>query len=160
VFVRVRCSGERTEGARIISDPAQYRLTRLKLPAVRVGPAGPILRDACAVPGVDTVKPDETALAAGTAGATASWTTGSKLAVGSSAEKISMVWAPPGEKLPPPLRNRCSQTPRWREMDSNFRFPAMVSFVVVPFRRVLPVRGEETGALGPPIIIVPWITPG
>ena len=33
---------------------------------------------------------------------------------------------------------------------SNFRFPAMVSVVVVPFRRVLPVRGEETGALGPP----------
>jgi hypothetical protein len=30
-------------------------------------------------------------------------------------------------------------TPRWREMDSNFRFPAMVSFVVVPFRGVSPI---------------------
>jgi hypothetical protein len=31
------------------------------------------------------------------------------------------------------------ETRRWREMDSNFRFPAMVSFVVVPFRRVPPI---------------------
>lgn len=42
------------------------------------------------------LKPDETALAAGTAsdgpGAAASWTTGNKLAVGSSAEKTSKVW--------------------------------------------------------------------
>jgi hypothetical protein len=42
------------------------------------------------------VKPDETALAAGTAsdgpGVAASWTTGNKLAVGSSAEKTSKVW--------------------------------------------------------------------
>jgi hypothetical protein len=30
-------------------------------------------------------------------------------------------------------------TLRWREMDSNFRFPAMVSFVVVPFRGVSPI---------------------
>lgn len=42
------------------------------------------------------VKPHETALAAGTAsdgpGAAASWTTGNKLAVGTSAEKTSKVW--------------------------------------------------------------------
>jgi glucoamylase len=42
------------------------------------------------------VKPDETALAAGTAsdgpGVAASWTTGNKLAVGSSAEKTSKLW--------------------------------------------------------------------
>ena len=30
-------------------------------------------------------------------------------------------------------------------MDSNFRFPAVVSFVVVPFRGVPPIHGEETG---------------
>jgi glucoamylase len=42
------------------------------------------------------VKPDETALAAGTAsdgpGAAASWTTGNKLAVGTSGDKTSKVW--------------------------------------------------------------------
>jgi hypothetical protein len=42
------------------------------------------------------VKPAETALAAGTAsdgpGVAASWTTGNKLAVGTSAEKTSKVW--------------------------------------------------------------------
>jgi hypothetical protein len=39
-------------------------------------------------------------------------------------------------------------THRWREMDSNFRFPAMVSFVVVPFRRVPPIprRGDRMQA--------------
>jgi hypothetical protein len=30
-------------------------------------------------------------------------------------------------------------------MDSYFRFPAVVSFVVVPSRGVPPIRGEETG---------------
>src|ERR1700719_1115722 len=35
----------------------------------------------------------------------------------------------------------------WREMDSNFRFPAMVSFVVVPFRGVSPVRKQDASPL-------------
>lgn len=91
------CCGLSTLGS-ASTELTEARVNGSKRRVVRCNIAGLRIASATLVALVVSalVKPDETALAAGTAsdgpGVAASWTTGNKLAVGSSAEKTSKVW--------------------------------------------------------------------